>query len=121
MDRRSGADVQPHPGWITYYGRYYKSALYPTLRYLDRRLARWAMAKYKRLKRHRRRAERWIRRSPCATQRSSPTGPGAAGRNDWAIRAGRAETLTSGPLRRLGVKLPRATRPNIYVRSGRAG
>ena len=50
-------------GWITYYGRYYKSALYPTLRYLNRCLARWVMAKYKRLKRHRRRAEDWIRRA----------------------------------------------------------
>jgi group II intron reverse transcriptase/maturase len=50
-------------GWTTYYGRYYKSALYPTLRYLNRCLARWAMAKYKRLKRHRRRAEQWIRRT----------------------------------------------------------
>jgi Group II intron, maturase-specific domain len=26
-------------GWMNYYGRYYKSALYPALRYLDRRLA----------------------------------------------------------------------------------
>jgi RNA-directed DNA polymerase len=49
-------------GWMTYYGQYYKSALYPTLRYLDQRLARWAMAKYKRLRRHRRRAEHWLRR-----------------------------------------------------------
>jgi group II intron reverse transcriptase/maturase len=48
-------------GWITYYGRYYPSALYPTLRYLDRRLSRWAMAKYKRLRRHRRRSEQRIR------------------------------------------------------------
>jgi len=48
-------------GWINYYGRYYKSALYPTLRHLDRRLAHWAMAKYKRLRRHRRRAEHWMR------------------------------------------------------------
>jgi len=47
-------------GWINYYGRYYKSALYPTLRHLDRHLAGWAMAKYKRLRRHRRRAEHWI-------------------------------------------------------------
>lgn len=47
-------------GWINYYGRYYKSALYPTLRHLDRRLAHWAMAKYKRLRRHRRRAGHWI-------------------------------------------------------------
>jgi RNA-directed DNA polymerase len=49
-------------GWITYYGRYYKSALYPTLRYLDQRLTGWARAKYKRLRRHRRRSEHWIRR-----------------------------------------------------------
>jgi RNA-directed DNA polymerase len=47
-------------GWITYYGRYYKSALYPALRYLDQCLAGWAMAKYKRLRRHRRRAEQWV-------------------------------------------------------------
>jgi RNA-directed DNA polymerase len=47
-------------GWLNYYGRYYKSALYPTLRYLDRCLARWAMAKYKRLRRHRRRATHWV-------------------------------------------------------------
>jgi RNA-directed DNA polymerase len=49
-------------GWINYYGRYYKSALYPALRYLDRRLARWAMGKYQRLRRHRQRSEHWIRR-----------------------------------------------------------
>ena len=49
-------------GWINYYGRYYKSALYPTLRCLDRRLVRWATRKYKRLRRHRRRAEHWLRR-----------------------------------------------------------
>jgi len=49
-------------GWMTYYGRYYKSALYPALRYLDQRLGCWAMAKYKRLRRHRRRAEHWMRR-----------------------------------------------------------
>lgn len=42
-------------GWLNYYGRYYKSVLYPALRYLDECLAR-AMAKYKRLQRHRRRA-----------------------------------------------------------------
>jgi len=50
-------------GWITYYGRYYKSALYPALRYLDQGLAAWAMAKYKRFRRHRRRAEQWVRKA----------------------------------------------------------
>ena len=49
-------------GWLNYYGRYYKSALYPTLVHLDRYLVRWAQAKYKRLKRHKRRAEHWLRR-----------------------------------------------------------
>jgi hypothetical protein len=47
-------------GWITYYGRYYKSALAKVLMHLDRRLAWWAMEKYRRLKRHRRRAIYWI-------------------------------------------------------------
>ena len=49
-------------GWINYYGSFYKSALYPTLRQLNRTLLRWAMRKYKRLKRHRRRAEHWLGR-----------------------------------------------------------
>jgi RNA-directed DNA polymerase len=47
-------------GWIQYYGRFYKSALYSVFRHLNRTLKRWAMRKYKRLKRHRRRAERWL-------------------------------------------------------------
>ena len=49
-------------GWINYYGRYYKSALYPTLRCLDRRLAMWATRKYKRMRGHRRRARQWVSR-----------------------------------------------------------
>jgi hypothetical protein len=49
-------------GWINYYSRYYKSALYPTLKCLERRLINWATRKYKRLKHHRRRAAQWLRR-----------------------------------------------------------
>ena len=49
-------------GWINYYGSFYKSALYPTLRHLNRTLVRWAMRKFKRLRRHRRRAEYWLGR-----------------------------------------------------------
>jgi RNA-directed DNA polymerase len=49
-------------GWINYYGRYYKSALYPTLRHIDRILARWAHRKFKSLRRHRRRARHWLDR-----------------------------------------------------------
>jgi hypothetical protein len=38
-------------GWIKYYGAFYKLALYPTLQHLDRKLARWATRKFKRLRR----------------------------------------------------------------------
>ncbi len=55
-------------GWLRYYGRYYRSALYPPMRQLDRDLALWAKRKYKRLRHHLRRATHWIaglsRRSP---------------------------------------------------------
>ena len=44
-------------GGVNDYGRVYKSALYPTLHPLDRILVRWARRQYKRLRRHRRRAE----------------------------------------------------------------
>ena len=47
-------------GWINYYGRYYKSALYPVFQRLNRRLVRWVQKKYKRY-RHQRRAIRWLR------------------------------------------------------------
>jgi hypothetical protein len=49
-------------GWLTYDTGDYKSALSPTLQHLDRPLARWAMAKNTRVRRHRRRAEPWVRR-----------------------------------------------------------
>ncbi len=49
-------------GWINYYGCYYKSALYPTLRHIDRILARWAHRKFKSLRRHRRRTHQWLAR-----------------------------------------------------------
>jgi RNA-directed DNA polymerase len=49
-------------GWLQYYGRYYRSALYPPMRQLDRSLARWAYRKYKKLRGHLRRATHWIAR-----------------------------------------------------------
>jgi len=36
-------------GWINYYGHFYKSGLYPSLRRINEYLVRWAMRKYKRL------------------------------------------------------------------------
>lgn len=47
-------------GWIQYFGKFYKSALYPVFRHLNGLLVRWAMRKYKRLRRHHRRAGYWL-------------------------------------------------------------
>jgi RNA-directed DNA polymerase len=49
-------------GWINYYGKVYKSALHPVFYHLNRTLTRWAMRKFKRLRRHQRRAEYWLGR-----------------------------------------------------------
>ncbi|MEK7295317.1 MAG: group II intron reverse transcriptase/maturase [Actinomycetota bacterium] len=47
-------------GWINYYGRYYKSALNPVFKQLNRTLVKWAMRKYKRHRDHQRRATHWL-------------------------------------------------------------
>jgi RNA-directed DNA polymerase len=47
---------------MQYYGRYYRSALYPTMREPDRDLDLWATGKYKKLRYHLRRATHWIAR-----------------------------------------------------------
>jgi RNA-directed DNA polymerase len=49
-------------GWINYYGSFYKSALYPTLRHLNTILVRWAMRKLKRLRGHLTNAVFWLGR-----------------------------------------------------------
>ncbi len=49
-------------GWLQYYGRFYRSALYPPMRQLDRSLARWPYRKYKKLRGHLRRATHWVAR-----------------------------------------------------------
>jgi RNA-directed DNA polymerase len=47
-------------GWINYYGRYRKSALYRTFQHLNNILVRWAYRKYKRLRGHKKRAFLWL-------------------------------------------------------------
>jgi len=47
-------------GWINYYGRFYKSRLYPLLQHINEYLVRWAKRKYKRLRGHTRQAKRWL-------------------------------------------------------------
>lgn len=49
-------------GWVNYYGSYYKSKLRAVFNPLNRTLARWAKRKYKKLRGHQCRADRWIRK-----------------------------------------------------------
>ena len=47
-------------GWVNYYGRFYRSALTPVLRCLERSLAYWVRRKFKRFAGHRRQAVHWL-------------------------------------------------------------
>ena len=47
-------------GWVNYYGRFYRSALTPVLRHLERALIRWACRKYKRFRGHVTNAAHWL-------------------------------------------------------------
>ena len=74
-------------GWINYYGRFYPSALYPTLRHIDVILARWACRKFKALYRHRTRAIHWLERiAPRQTRLFA----------HWSLLYGRGRTMGAG-------------------------
>jgi len=47
-------------GWMRYYGRYYRSVLYPLLRRVNVYLRRWAGKKYKRLRTYKRFKQWWV-------------------------------------------------------------
>lgn len=47
-------------GYINYYGRFYKSALYPIFQSLNRRLSHWVSRKFKKLRRHKNRSDQWL-------------------------------------------------------------
>ena len=49
-------------GWVNYYGRFYKSEMYPVLVHMNQALTRWVRRKYKKLQNHQRRATHWLGR-----------------------------------------------------------
>jgi len=49
-------------GWFNYYGKFCSSALYPIRNYIDWKLIKWAVRKYKRMKGSQRRASKWLNR-----------------------------------------------------------
>ncbi|MFL5512946.1 MAG: group II intron reverse transcriptase/maturase [Gemmatimonadales bacterium] len=55
------------PGWLNYYGRYYRTALRPLLRRINAYILRWARKKYRRLRSFKRAMAWWtgvVRRDP---------------------------------------------------------
>jgi RNA-directed DNA polymerase len=54
-------------GWVNYYGRFYKSGLYPSLQQINAYLRRWARRKYKRLRTSKRRTCTWLK---CVARRA---------------------------------------------------
>jgi RNA-directed DNA polymerase len=71
-------------GWINYYGHFYKSALYSTLRRIDVFLIRWARRKFKRMRQQPKGARTWLAR----VVRSSPDLFA-----HWSLLYGRGRTL----------------------------
>lgn len=49
-------------GWVNYYSRFYASAFHAVARHINRAIAKWAMGKFKKLKRHQVRALKWVER-----------------------------------------------------------
>lgn len=49
-------------GWLEYYGKFYKSAMFPIFVGLNKRLAKWAKRKYKGLKKSINQSIQWIER-----------------------------------------------------------
>lgn len=47
-------------GWINYYGRFYRSEMFPVFQCLNEHLVRWAMRKYKPLRRRKRKTRQWL-------------------------------------------------------------
>jgi RNA-directed DNA polymerase len=68
LNRRSSTDlsdlaeaINPQVrGWINYYGAFYRSELYSIAKRIDQHLVRWAMQKFKRLRREPLKAWAWV-------------------------------------------------------------
>jgi group II intron reverse transcriptase/maturase len=68
LNRRSGTDLSGLAwginaqvrGWINYYGAFYRSELYSIAKRIDQHLVRWAMQKFKRLRREPLKAWAWV-------------------------------------------------------------
>ena len=70
-------------GWMNYYGRFYRSALYPLLRRVSIYLRRWAGKKYRRLRTYNAVQAVVDRAARTSSPACSPTGGGSARTDGW--------------------------------------
>lgn len=49
-------------GWFNYYGKFYKSALYPIWRQINQYLSKWVMRRCKKFRHHKTRASKWLKK-----------------------------------------------------------
>ena len=59
LARRFNSVIQ---GWVSYYGKFYRSRLHKVFHALDMRLTKWARWKFKKLRSHQGRAVQWLDR-----------------------------------------------------------
>ena len=69
-------------GWMNYYGRFYRSALYPLLQRVNTYLRRWAGKKYRRLRALKRFTRWWTRTTRPSSPPVRPLAMGPLDRSD---------------------------------------
>ena len=101
-------------GWIAYYGRYTRSALYPLVRYIDQTLAVWMKRKFKRFHHrlgHARDFLASIARKPAALRALATWRESAGWLDGSRVRRESHARFWERPR----VKAPRPTRPPVPV------
>ena len=113
----SASRTSPPCGWINYYGRFYPSALYPSLNRINDYLVRWLVQKYKRYRASGSGRGRYCGRPKGRTRFLRPLEARqtvTAERLKWEPCKSRGlRTVLRGP----GVKLPPATRQDQPARA----
>src|ERR1019366_354255 len=96
-------------GWMSYYGRFYRSRMIPVLQRINTYLMRWAGKKYKRLCSYKR-FRRWWSGWSIEIPDCSPTGGGCARSPDSGETSGVTGDCHAPFRGSPGVRFPRATR-----------
>ena len=100
-------------GWMNYYGRFYRSELYPLLQRINTYLMRWARKKYKRLRAFKRFKAWWTGLVDRDSRTCSRTGHGCARSHGLDEKSGVTGDCHAPFRGSPGVRFPRATRLRV--------